>query len=154
MGRDVDVVTETVIRRPRAEVAGYAGDPTHAPDWYANIESVEWRTPPPVTVGSRLDFVARFLGRRLAYTYEVTELVPEQRLVMRTAQGPFPMETTYTWEAVDPGATRMTLRNRGRPAGFSRVVAPFMAAAVGRATRGDLARLRRVLEEPATGRDT
>ena len=145
MPRDVDVRTETVIRRPSAEVAAYAGDPTHAPDWYANISSVEWRTPPPVGVGSRMDFVATFLGRRLAYTYEVAEFDPGRRLVMRTADGPFPMETTYTWEPVDDG-TRMTLRNRGRPSGFSAVAGPFMAAAMRRANRKDLAALKDRLE--------
>jgi uncharacterized protein YndB with AHSA1/START domain len=147
MTRDVDVLTETVIRRPRDEVAAYAGDPSHAPQWYANISSVEWQTPPPLAVGSRMDFVATFLGRRLAYTYEVTDLVPGERLVMRTAQGPFPMETTYTWQPLDDGSTRMSLRNRGRPAGFSRLVAPFMAPAVRRANRADLAKLRTLLEQ-------
>ena len=147
MARGVDVVTETVIRRPQGQVAAYAGDPGNAPEWYANIDSVEWRTVPPVAVGSRMDFVATFLRRRLAYTYEVVELVPGERLVMRTAQGPFPMETTYTWEPVDGGGTRMTLRNRGRPAGFSALVRPFMAAAVRRANRADLRRLREQLEQ-------
>ena len=146
MPKDVDVSTETVVRRPCDEVAAYAGDPTHAPDWYANISSVEWRTPPPVGVGSRMDFVATFLGRRLAYTYEVAELDPGRRLVMRTADGPFPMETTYTWEPVD-GGTRMTLCNRGRPAGFSALVGPFMAAAMRRANRKDLAALASRLEQ-------
>ncbi|MGY1602421.1 SRPBCC family protein [Geodermatophilus sp. SYSU D00815] len=146
MARDVDVATDTVIRRPRAEVAAYAGDPSHAPEWYADIDSVQWRTAPPVAVGSRMDFVARFLGRRLTYTYEVTDLVPGERLVMRTAQGPFPMETTYTWQALDDGATRMTLRNRGRPRGFARWATPVLAAAVRRATRADLSRLRALLE--------
>ena len=146
MARDVDVVTETVIRRPRAEVAAYVGDPGHAPEWYANISSVEWRTPPPVDVGSQMDFVATFLGRRLAYTYEVVDLVPGERLVMRTAQGPFPMETTYTWQALDEGATRMMLRNRGRPSGFTGIAAPFLAAAMRRANRKDLAALRSRLE--------
>ena len=146
MARGVDVVTETVIRRPRDEVAAYAGDPGNAPRWYANIGSVEWRTAPPVAVGSRMDFVATFLRRRLAYTYEVVELVPGERLVMRTAQGPFPMETTYTWQPLDADTTRMTLRNRGRPRGFSVLLAPFMGAAVRRANRADLARLRELLE--------
>jgi uncharacterized protein YndB with AHSA1/START domain len=146
VNRDVDVLTETVIRRPVAEVAAFAGDPGNAPEWYVNIDSVEWRTVPPVGVGSCMDFVARFLGRRLAYTYEVIELVPDQRLVMRTADGPFPMETTYTWEALDAGATRMTLRNRGRPAGFSSVAGPFLAAAMRRANQKDLAALRTRLE--------
>lgn len=143
----VDVVTEVIIERPRADVAAYAADPSHAPHWYTNIESVHWRTPAPVAVGSQLDFVARFLGRRLAYTYEVVELVPGQRLVMRTAQGPFPMETTYTWQALDDARTRMTLRNRGEPAGFGRMAAPVMAAAIRRANHKDLAALKRLLEQ-------
>jgi uncharacterized membrane protein len=142
----VDVLTEIVIDRPCATVAAYAGDPSNAPEWYINIESVVWRTPEPAVVGSRLDFVASFLGRRLAYTYEVTELVAGERLVMRTAQGPFPMETTYAWQPVDPGRTRMALRNRGEPAGFARVTGPMMAASVRRANRKDLANLKRILE--------
>src|ERR671913_635809 len=138
----VDVVTEIIIERPSGQGAAYAADPSNAPLWYANIESVSWQTPPPIAVGSRIDFVARFLGRRMAYTYEVVDLVPGQRLVMRTAQGPFPMETTYTWQSLDAATTRMTLRNRGRPRGFSVLVAPFMSAAVRRANRADLRRLR------------
>ena len=141
----VDVQVETVIDRPPAEVAAYAGDPSNAPAWYVNIKSVEWKTPPPVAVGSTLDFVAQFLGRRIAYTYEVVELVPQQRLVMRTADGPFPMETTYTWEPAGAG-TRMTLRNRGNPSGFASVTAPLMERAMRRATTKDLARLKALLE--------
>lgn len=142
----VDVVTETIIDRPVAEVAAYAGDPSNAPEWYANIESVTWETPPPLALGSRLAFVARFLGRRLAYTYEIVELEPGRSLVMRTAQGPFPMETTYTWNRDGEGRTRMTLRNRGEPTGFSRVAAPLMAAAMRRANQSDLLKLKELLE--------
>lgn len=141
----VDVRTEIVIDVPCDRVAEYAIDPSHAPEWYSNIESVEWRTPPPLAVGSRLAFVARFLGRRLAYTYEIVELVPGERLVMRTAEGPFPMETTYTWAPHD-GGTRMTLRNSGEPTGFSMIGAPLMAAAMRRANRKDLAALKALLE--------
>ena len=141
----VDVTVETRIERPVAEVAAFAGDPGNAPSWYVNIESVRWQTPPPVQVGSRMDFVASFLGRRIEYTYEVAELVPGERLVMRTAQGPFPMQTTYTWEPAD-GGTRMTLRNNGVPSGFARVATPVMALAMRRAMTKDLAALKRRLE--------
>ena len=140
------MVTEQVIGRPVDVVSDYAADPTNAPEWYVNIESVEWETSPPAAVGSRLAFVARFLGRTLRYTYELVEWVPGERLVMRTAQGPFPMETTYRWEATSDGGTRMTLRNRGEPAGFSKLVAPLMAPAMRRANRKDLAALARLLE--------
>jgi uncharacterized protein YndB with AHSA1/START domain len=142
----VDVVTEIVIERPIDEVSSYAADPSNAPHWYANIESVEWKSTPPVRIGSTVAFVARFMGRRLEYTYEFAELVPEERLVMRTQQGPFPMETTYTWTATTDGSTRMTLRNRGEPAGFSRLMAPLMAPAMRRANRKDLRQLKTILE--------
>jgi uncharacterized protein YndB with AHSA1/START domain len=142
----VDVRTEIVIERPRSRVAAYAADPSNAPEWYVNIKSVEWQTPPPLAEGSRLAFVAHFLGRRLVYTYEVSELVPGERLVMRTAQGPFPMETTYTWESVGENTTKMTLRNRGEPRGFSKVVGPLMAAAMRRANLKDLTRIKALLE--------
>jgi uncharacterized membrane protein len=141
----LDVTVETVIERPVDEVAAYAGDPSNAPEWYANIRSVQWQTPPPVAVGSRMEFVAQFLGRRLAYTYEVSELEVGERLVMRTAQGPFPMETTYEWSPVS-GGTLMRLRNKGQPAGFGRMAAPMMASAVRRNTTKNLARLKQLLE--------
>ena len=142
----VDVRTHVVIDRPRDEVFAYAGDPTNAPRWYNNIDSVTWTTKPPIEIGSRMTFVARFLGRKLEYTYEVVELVSNERLVMRTAQGPFAMETTYEWADAGPGRTRMSLRNRGEPSGFSSVAAPVMAAAIKRANVSDLARLKVVLE--------
>jgi uncharacterized protein YndB with AHSA1/START domain len=142
----VDVETEIEIARPRDEVASYAADPGTATEWYANIESVEWETRPPVTVGSRIAFTAHFLGRRLAYTYEIRELVPGERLVMSTSDGPFPMETTYTWADTAAGGTRMTLRNRGEPSGFSRIAAPVLAGAMRRANRKDLERLKETLE--------
>jgi uncharacterized protein YndB with AHSA1/START domain len=141
----VDVLTETQIALPRAEVSAFACDPDHATQWYENIKAVEWKTPRPLAVGTRLAFVATFLGRRLEYTYEVRELVPGERFVMSTADGPFPMETTYTFEDTD-GATRMTLRNRGEPAGFAKVAAPVMARAMRRANNHDLERLKAILE--------
>jgi uncharacterized membrane protein len=142
----VDVLTEIVIDRPAPEVAAFAGDPTNAPKWYVNIRSVEWKSAPIVAIGSRVAFVAHFLGRRLVYTYEIVDLVPGARLVMRTAEGPFPMETTYTWEAASERSTRMTLRNRGEPSGFSKIVAPMMARAMRKANRKDLTRLKTLLE--------
>ncbi len=143
----VDVLTEVVIEGPCDRVAEFAGNPSNAPKWYVNIKSVDWKTPPPVTLGSKIAFAAHFLGRRLAYTYEVVEWIAGERLVMRTAEGPFPMETTYTWESAGEGRTRMTLRNRGEPTGFAKMAAPLMASAMRRANRKDLARLKSLLEQ-------
>jgi len=130
----------------REEVAAFAANPDNATAWYKNIEAVEWETPPPVVVGSRLRFRARFLGRILNYTYEVQEIEPGSRFVMATAQGPFPMQTTYTWEDTADGATRMTLRNTGEPSGFAAVTAPVMTRAMRKANAADLRRVKALLE--------
>lgn len=140
------MTTEVEIARAREDVAAYAGDPSNATAWYVNIKRVEWKTAPPLAVGSRIAFIAGFLGRRLAYTYQVRAYEPGRRLVMRTEAGPFPMETTYLWEDVGDARTKMTLRNAGEPRGFSSVAAPVIAAAMQRANRKDLARLRAILE--------
>ncbi|MGZ8648982.1 MAG: SRPBCC family protein [Solirubrobacteraceae bacterium] len=141
----VDVVTEIEIDRPREAVAAFAIDPANATAWYENIKAIEWKSDPPASIGSRIAFVAEFLGRRLTYTYEVTELVPGERFVMRTAEGPFPMETTYLWQDAPNGGTRMTLRNHGEPSGFAKVAGPVMAQAMRRANRKDLQRLKAIL---------
>lgn len=142
----VDVYTEINIRRPIEEVSEFAANPDNAPEWYVNIDSAEWQTQKPLTIGSRVAFKAQFLGRKLAYIYEITEYIPGQKLVMKTADGPFPMETTYTWVAIDSNSTNMTLRNRGIPSGFSKILTPFISTMMTRANKKDLRKLKDTLE--------
>lgn len=141
----VDVITSIIIQAPLPEVAAYAANPDNAPEWYANIKSAEWRSSKPLSIGSRIAFIAQFMGKELAYTYEVTEYA-QNKFVMRTAEGPFPMETTYTWEAINDHTTRMTLRNRGNPSGFSKLLAPFMSLMMKKANQKDLNCIKGILE--------
>lgn len=142
----VDVFTEIDIKRPIKEVADYAANPDNAPEWYVNINSAEWKTPKPLILGSQIAFKAKFLGRDLAYVYEIVEYKPDQKMVMKTSNGPFPMETTYTWQAVNENLTRMTLRNRGVPTGFSKIFSPFMATMMRKANMKDLNKIKAILE--------
>ena len=142
----VDVITEIEISSPLEKVATYASNPDNAPEWYVNIKSADWKTKKPLKVGSQIAFKAQFLGRSLAYTYEVVEWSPGEKLVMRTADGPFLMETTYTWTRIDNGNTKMTLRNRGNPTGFSKLFAPMMAMMMRKANTKDLENIKRILE--------
>ena len=142
----VDVRTQIEIERPRGDVAAYAVNPDNATAWYENIKEVEWNKAKPLAVGSRIVFAANFLGKRLDYVYEVKAFEPGERFVMATAEGPFPMETTYTWEDTQDGGTMMFLRNRGQPSGLSRITAALLKGAMRRANSKDLRRLKAVLE--------
>ena len=95
---------------------------------------------------AKFAFVATFRGRTLRYTYEVELVIPDERFVMGTAEGPFPMETSYAWRDTPSGGTLMELRDRGEPKGFSKLSAPLMRLAMRRASTKDLRRLKEILE--------
>lgn len=59
----VDVRVERVIHAALHEVAAYAADPSNAPEWYANIDSVEWCTDPPVMEAAMRRATSKDLAR-------------------------------------------------------------------------------------------
>jgi len=141
----VNIKTEIIIHRPLKEVAEFASNPDNAPRWYQNIKYVSWKTVPPLAVGSEIAFIAIFMGSELAYTYKVVE-INDNRFVMQTSEGPFPMKTTYEWEKVYENSTRMTLTNSGNPSGFSKLLSPIMGMMIKKENKKDLERLKAILE--------
>jgi len=141
----VDITTSIEILRPISKLSQYTSNPDNAPEWYVNIKSVEWKTPKPLSVGSQIAFIAHFLGKKLSYTYEVIEMT-DKKFIMKSSEGPFPMETTYTWDKINENSTRMTLRNKGNPGGFSKLFSPFMSMMIRKANLKDLKRLKAILE--------
>jgi uncharacterized protein YndB with AHSA1/START domain len=137
-----DVVTVIEINRPRPEVADYVSDPDNAPKWYENIKRVEWKTPKPLEVGSKLAFEAEFMGQDLKYTYEIKEYVPGELLVMSASEAPFEMRTSYKFSDTPNGGTKMELGNLAHDS--------EMAKGIEQATRKDLVRLKSMLEDASS----
>jgi uncharacterized membrane protein len=146
----IDVTARVEIARPRGEVAAYMTDPANDPVWIGGVREVRMQTPPPLRAGSRVARVAVFLGRRVEYVNEVTELDPDRVLDMRSVKAPFPMRVTYSFEDADnaAGGAATVVRNRvqGDPGGFFALFGPLLAPMVRRSVQGDLERLRDVLE--------
>jgi hypothetical protein len=141
----VDVTTTGTIRRPREEVAAYLRDPANDTEWIGGLGSARLLTAAPVAVGSRVERVASFLGRRVEYVNEITELTAD-RLVMRSVRSPFPMRVTYGHRPAGDGATEVSVRVEGDAGRFYALLAPLLGVAVRRSIARDLRNLKRVLE--------
>lgn len=141
----IDVQETIVIDRPATDVAAYAMDPKNDTRWIGGIREVAWVTEPPLRVGSQVRRVATFLGRRIDYVLEVEELAPDAKVVMRSLKSPFPMVVTYSFDG-QGAATRAGVRVQGGAGLLFRLTAPLMARQVARNLRGDLGRLKGILE--------
>src|SRR5215207_2531315 len=129
----MDVMVTTTIDRPPTDVAAFAMNPTNEPEWIGGIQSSRVLTPGPVRVGTQVERVAAFLGRRFAYVLEATTFDPGQQVIMTSVRAPFAMRVTYRFEPVDGGcATRVVNRVEGGPGGVYRVAGPLVRLAVRR----------------------
>jgi hypothetical protein len=142
----VDVAATGTIDRPREQVAAYLRDPANDTSWIGGLRSARLLTPRPVTVGSQVERVAGFLGRRIEYVNEVTELT-EDRLVMRSLRSPFPMRVTYGHREAGDGTTEVSVRVEGDAGRFYALLGPLLGLAVRRSIARDLRNLKRVMEE-------
>jgi uncharacterized membrane protein len=141
----VDVTATGTIARPCGEVAAYLRDPANDTSWIGGLRSARLLTPGPVAVGSRVERVASFLGRRVEYVNEIIELTGE-RLVMRSVRSPFPMRVTYGHRQAGDGATEVSVRVEGDAGRFYALAAPLLGVAVRRSIARDLRNLKRALE--------
>ena len=144
----VDVTVEQPIARPRDTVAAFAMDPRNDRRWIGALTEVRTLTDGPVRPGTQVQRVAGFLGRRIEYVNEITELDPDRVLDMRSVKAPFPMRVTYSFEPADGGGAATIVRNRvrGAPGGFFKLFGPLLGPVVKRSVQKDLERLRDVLE--------
>jgi Polyketide cyclase / dehydrase and lipid transport len=140
----VDVTATGIVERPHDQVAAYLRDPSNDTEWIGGLRSARLLTSPPVGVGSQVERVASFLGRRVEYVNEITELTAD-RLVMRSVRSPFPMRVTYGHRDAGAGTTEVSVRVEGDAVRFYALAAPLLGLAVRRSISRDLRNLKRVL---------
>jgi uncharacterized membrane protein len=78
-------------------------------------------------------------------TWEITELIPMQRIVWKSVESPMPYEGVYTYRE-DEGATVYTYRARVEPPGLWKLLTPFMRRSSQKQLDGNLQRLKRILD--------
>ena len=144
----IDTRAVILVARAREEVAAYLRDPGNDPAWIGGLRSAGLVTEPPVDVGSRVERVASFLGRRVEYVNEITEL-SGTRLAMRSVRSPFPMRVTYGYDDAGDAATEVSVRVEGDASRLYRLADPLLAVLVRRSVRRDLRTLKRLLEDGA-----
>jgi uncharacterized membrane protein len=144
----IDTTAVIAVGRPRDQVAAYLRDPANDPHWIGGIRSARLVTASPVAKGSQVERVAWFLGRRIEYVNQITELTSE-RLAMRSVRSPFPMRVTYGFQDAGDATTMVSVRVEGEPGRRYRLADPLLALAVRRSVQRDLRNLRRLLEHGA-----
>lgn len=156
----VDVTVEQRIERSRDDVARFAMDPANDTRWILALDSA--RVLPggaggdgagEVGVGTRVERLANFLGRRIEYVNEIEEYDPPRRLAMRSVKAPFPMTVVYEFEEAGERATLARIRAGGDTRGFYSVAGPLLNLMVKRGISRDLEALKDLMERKWGGVD-
>jgi hypothetical protein len=133
------------IARPAGEVARYMFDWRHDPDWIGGISEARLVGDGDFGLGSQVERVASFLGKRIEYVLEVEDYEPGALLAMRSVKAPFPMTVTY--EVTDSRAgARARVQVGGDASGFYKLAGPFLNLQARRSIAADLKRLKSLLE--------
>jgi uncharacterized membrane protein len=142
----VRVTSEILVTRSADEVFAFIADAENNPRWQRGMRSCRWVTPGPIGVGSTYTQRARFLGRDIASTFEVTDLQPGRSISIRTIESTFPIEVTRSAVPIGDDRTRVNAVVVGDPTGVFRIATPVLRRMVQRSVRADYRRLQRLLD--------
>jgi uncharacterized membrane protein len=147
----IDFEVQTHIDRPVAEVFRHVCDPQRLGTWQTNtVSAVVQDGAGPIGLGTRLHEVHRAPGgRELHSVVEVSEYEPDRVLGLRVVEGtPVHARFQFLPDEGDGAGTLVRMRGFGRLTGALRFAQPLLQRVLRRQFRGDLGRLKRVLESP------
>ncbi len=142
----ISIRNEIVINKPILEVSNYASDPTNSIKWCKRIISVQWKTPKPIQLNSKISYKSKFMGGLISYTYEVVFFQENKKLMVKIKEGVLPLSTTFHWNSIDENSTIMTITTVGKPKMFSSILSPFVSLVMKQRSQKDLKKLKETLE--------
>jgi len=144
----LEVRANVDIDRPATDVFVYIADMSNNPAWPKGMQGWRWTSDPPLRLGSTYGQVARFLGREIVSSFEVTEFVDGERIRIESTSGSMPLDITRSVVARGDGACSVSAIVRGDASGIFSLAEPLMRKMVGRSVDGDYERLKAQLEAP------
>ena len=139
-------VTTIDIERPAADVFAYVADMANNPKWQDGMESCVWTSALPIGVGSTYDQVAKFLGKEIRTSFEVTEFEIDHHIRIKSVVSTFPLDIARDVEATSDASCRVTAIVAGEPTGVMKLTTPFTKPMVARSVRKDYQKLKGRLE--------
>ncbi|NJC95685.1 MAG: hypothetical protein C3F07_10730 [Anaerolineales bacterium] len=133
------------INRPVNEVFAFVSNKENDLQWQSGLVEVH-QPPGPMSVGTQIDEVYSFLGRKVVGKLEVTEYDPGKRITTKSIGGPFHIQYSYVLEAGN-GGTQFTMNMEMKPEGFFTLAEPIVGANLKKNVDTDLASLKNVLEK-------
>ena len=135
------------INRPADEVFTFFSDASNNPRWQDGMISCDWTSEPPIGVGSTYQQKARFMGRDIVSTFEVTRFEPGHLIEIDTVVSTFPIKVTRTVTPIDETSCQVAAEISGGPEkGLAKWMEPVLARSAQKSVNSDYDRLVQLLE--------
>ena len=137
-----------VINRPVDQVFAAMADAKNQPQWDPGLWEARLTPDSPVSVGTKITEVRKFMGSTTVNTGQVIEFEPNVRLTRKSVDSPMTAVGTLTF-APTPKGTKVSWRWDLQFSGFFVLVGPLIATAMKRGAETSLRGLKDRLESGA-----
>lgn len=136
------------IDQPVEQVFAFITDTRNTTRWQPLISEARATLEGPAQIGAQVTEVRTFIGRKMESTYEIVELEPNKRMVLKSVGGPFPYKGTITFESLG-NATKVTFEAETETRGFFKLADGMIAGSMRKKWETNLSTAKQVVETGA-----
>jgi uncharacterized protein YndB with AHSA1/START domain len=141
--------TSIVINRPVKQVFAVMADARNQPQWDPGLLEARLMPDGPVSIGTKITEVRKFMGRTSENTGEVVEFEPNARITRKSVDSPsMTVMGTLTFTSTSNG-TKVSWRWDLQFSGFFTLVGPLIANGMKKGAEASLQGLKEMLESGA-----